>query len=83
MPASTNFTSVLTRVRVPYHNLLIIIINFLYQDCENKLSIISLALIKSSKVSNKGTTLNYFLFLLLFEKRTDKISDAEVVIEIT
>ena len=43
-----------------------------------------LALTRSSKVSNKGTTLNlFFIFASFCKKDTDKISEAEVVIDIT
>ena len=56
----------------------------MYQILENRLCIIDLAFIKSSKVSNKGTTLNlFFIFASFCKNKTDKISDAEVVIEIT
>ena len=43
-----------------------------------------LALIKSSKVSNSGTTLNlFFIFASFCKKDTAKISEADVVIDIT
>ena len=39
-----------------------------------------LALTRSSKVSNKGTTLNlFFIFASFCKKDTDKISEAEAV----
>ena len=53
-------------------------------NVENKLFIIDLALIRSSNVSNNGTTLNLFLIFASFCKnKTDRMSDAADVIEIT
>ena len=54
---------------------------FRYHFNENNFSIIFLPFIKSSKVSNKGTTLNLLLILASFCKYiTDKISEADDVI---
>ena len=45
---------------------------------------IDFALTRSSKVSNKGTTLNlFFIFASFCKKDTYKISEADVVIDIT